>query len=65
MAVAEIQSGYDLPEELPGLFGSEPALLHQVVKQLSTGHMLQHKVPVRVTIKTMREKSIPSSQNEK
>lgn len=22
MAVAEIQSGYDLPEELPGLFGS-------------------------------------------
>lgn len=22
MAVTEIQSGYDLPEELPGLFGS-------------------------------------------
>lgn len=36
MAVAEIQSRDDLPEELPGLFGSKPALLHQVVKQLSS-----------------------------
>lgn len=35
MTVAEIQSRDDLPEELPGLFGSQPALLHQVVKQLS------------------------------
>lgn len=36
MTVAEIQSGDDLPEELPGLFGSQAALLHQVVKQLSS-----------------------------
>lgn len=48
MAVAEIQSRDDLPEELPGLFGSKPALLHQVVKQLSSRHMLQHQVPVGI-----------------
>lgn len=48
MTVAEIQSRDDLPEELPGLFGSQPALLHQVVKQLSSWHMLQHQVPVGI-----------------
>ena len=32
VTVAEVKGGYDLPEELPGLFGGQPALLHQVVK---------------------------------
>ena len=45
MTVAEIQSRDDLPEELPGLFRSQPAFLHQVVEQLSSRHMLQHQVP--------------------
>ncbi len=45
MTVAEIQSRDDLPEELPGLFRSQPALLHQVIKQLPSWHMLQHQVP--------------------
>lgn len=40
MTVAEIQSRYDLPEELPGLFGSQSAFLHQVVEQLPARHML-------------------------
>lgn len=48
MTVAEIQSRDDLPEELPGLFWSQSALLHQVVKQLSSWHMLQHQVPVDI-----------------
>lgn len=47
MTVAEIQSRDDLPEELPGLFGSQPALLHQVVKQLAPGHVFQHQVPAQ------------------
>ena len=46
MTVAEIQSRDDLPEELPGLFRSQSALLHQVIKQLSARHMLQHQVPI-------------------
>lgn len=45
MTVAEIQSRDDLPEELPGLFRSQSAFLHQVVKQLSSWHMLQYQVP--------------------
>lgn len=50
MTVAEVQSGDDLPEELPGLFGSQPALLNQVVKQLSSWHMLQNQVPVSIQV---------------
>ena len=45
MAVAEVQGGDDLPEELAGLLGREAALLHQVVEQLSARHVLQHQVP--------------------
>lgn len=48
VTVAEIQSRDDLPEELSGLFRSQPALLHQVVKQLSSRHMLQHQVPAGI-----------------
>lgn len=48
MTVAEIQSRDDLPEELSGLFRSQPALLHQVVKQLPPRHMLQHQVPFNI-----------------
>lgn len=48
MTVAEIQSRDDLPEEFPGLFGSQTALLHQVVKQLSSRHMLQYQVPASI-----------------
>ena len=45
VTVAEVQRGDDLSEELAGLFGCEPALLHQVVKQLAARHVLQHQVP--------------------
>lgn len=32
VTVAEVKGGDDLSEELPGLFGGQSALLHQVVK---------------------------------
>lgn len=43
--MAEVEGGDDLSEELPGLFGRQPAFFHQVVKQLSAGDMFQHQVP--------------------
>lgn len=49
--MAEIEGGDDLSEEFPGLFGSQPAFLHQVVKQLSTRHMLQHQIPKGIKLK--------------
>lgn len=51
MTMAEIEGGDDLSEEFPGLFGSQPAFLHQVVKQLSTRHMLQHQIPKGIKLK--------------
>lgn len=32
VTMAEVQGRDDLSEELPGLFGGEPTLLHQVIK---------------------------------
>lgn len=32
VTVAEVKGGNYLSEELPGLFGGQPAFLHQVVK---------------------------------
>ena len=39
MAVAEVQSGNDLSEEPPGLFGGQSTLLDQVVEQLASRDM--------------------------
>lgn len=68
MTVAEIQSRDDLPEELSGLFGSQSALLHQVVKQLSSWHVLQHQVPVGIrgfnSVTTVWFKTFISKQQE-
>jgi len=44
MAVAEVESWYDLTEEPPRFLRSEPAFLHQVVKQLTATHMLQYQI---------------------
>jgi len=74
MTVAEIQSRDDLPEELSGFFRSQSAFLHQVVKQLSSWHMLQHQVPANIQrhqgersslwdLKTEREKYIYINTN--
>jgi len=57
MIMAEVEGRDDLSEELPGLFGGEPAFLHQVVKQLSARHMLQHQVPGR-QIKIIKKQKI-------
>lgn len=43
--MAEVEGGDNLSEELPGLFGGQPALLNQVVEQLSARHMLQNQIP--------------------
>lgn len=40
VTMTEIQSRYDLSEELSCLFRRQSALLHQIVKQLSTRNML-------------------------
>ena len=45
VAVAEVQCRHDLAEELPGLLGGQPPLLHQVVEQLTSRHVLQNEVP--------------------
>lgn len=43
--MAEVKGRDNLSEELPGFFGSQPAFLYQVVKQLPTRHMLQYQIP--------------------
>ena len=40
MTVAEVECGDDLSEEPSCFLGSQSALLHQVVEQLSTGDVL-------------------------
>lgn len=45
--MAEVEGRDDLSEELPGLFGRQPAFLHQIIKQFSTRHVLQDQVPGR------------------
>lgn len=43
--MAEIEGGDYLPEELPGLFRGQTAFFHQIVEQLSAGHVFKHQVP--------------------
>lgn len=43
--MAEVQRRDDLSEELSGLLRCEPTFLHQVVEELSAGHVLQHQIP--------------------
>lgn len=45
VTVAEVKGRDNLSEELAGFFGSQPAFLYQVVKQLPTRHMLQYQIP--------------------
>jgi len=45
VTMTEVQSRYDLSEELSCLFRRQSALLHQIVKQLSTRNMLQYQIP--------------------
>lgn len=48
MTVAKVEGGDDLAEEATCLLWSESALLHQVVEQLTTAHVLQNEVTVKV-----------------
>ena len=45
MAMAKIQRGNNLSEEPPGFFRGQPALLDQIVKELSTRNMFKHQIP--------------------
>lgn len=45
--MAEVEGGDDLSEEFPGLFGGQPAFLHQIIEKFSTRHVLQNQITGR------------------
>lgn len=63
VTMTEVQSRYDLSEELSCLFRSQSALLHQIVKQLSTRNMLQYQIPAWMWRKCCKKGQMTSRKN--